>query len=161
MGGPPHDEYPPLWPDGFSPISLDEIRQRCVDAFPLSKTRKELFDSLVRVVEACSSVGVSGKLWVDGAFVTEAISPSKIVLILEIDEAVYENGSGRLRKTVDAFVDATDDFPPENCDTNLAFLFGWPQSDGNDVIGYWRQRLGRNLKTNGPQGILIVPLPVR
>jgi hypothetical protein len=55
-------EYPPLFPAGFHPMTREELRQKCVDAFPLSSTRSEIARGLEQRVEMLENADISGEL---------------------------------------------------------------------------------------------------
>jgi hypothetical protein len=78
-------EFPPLLSEpGFYPMSLRDIRQGCVDAFPLSPTRADIMVGLETVVGRLTSGGIIGHLWVDGSFMTHKIDPEDTDLLLRL-----------------------------------------------------------------------------
>ncbi|HZL35690.1 MAG TPA: hypothetical protein VFC78_10300 [Tepidisphaeraceae bacterium] len=71
---PDKPDFPPLLPLGFHPHTLPELRLKCVDAFPLSKTRKIVMAGLEAVVEALKKEKIIGRIWVDGSFMTQMVA---------------------------------------------------------------------------------------
>lgn len=85
----------PLLPIGKHHKTMAELRQLCVDKFPLSKTRDTIMRGLEQVVNTLHSKQIVGELWVNGSFVTDEINPndSDVVLFLQssfVDAATPE-----------------------------------------------------------------------
>jgi len=64
-------EWPPLLKHGFHPMTMDTLREMCVTAFPLSKTRAAIMAGIEQLVLDISGYGIAAELWIDGSFVTE------------------------------------------------------------------------------------------
>ena len=82
-------EFPPLLGPGLHPFSWLELRAACVDAFPLSQTRLEIFTGLEEVIRELQRLGITGELWLDGSFLTRKIDPDDIDLVLGVPRACY------------------------------------------------------------------------
>jgi hypothetical protein len=103
MMPPPKPEFPPLLPPGFYPMSLADMRGRCVDAFPLSQTRSAIMEGLTTVVQRLIYVGVVGHLWTDGSFLTQKIDPEDVDLLLRISAEFWENATDQQREAIGWF----------------------------------------------------------
>lgn len=57
---------------------MSQLEDLAVKAFPLDLRRLSLFDSFTKWQDSLRALGIAGKLWVDGSFLTEKINPSDI-----------------------------------------------------------------------------------
>lgn len=150
----PHqfDNHLPLWPAGqFVPLTLEEIRTRCVEAFPDSVTRAGLMNDFLLVVGRLQALGVEGEIWLDGSFVTTKASPTDIDFVLFADPDQYDAGDGEMRFAVDGLIDVQADWPPPSCDTWVVFFNG-------EIRNYWEKRFGTEPTKGSPKGIIVVRL---
>jgi hypothetical protein len=71
-----------LLPEGVHRASLDDLRERCVDAFPASVTRPDIFAVFIRYRQQLESLGLSLTQWIDGSFVDRTrLNPGDIDLV--------------------------------------------------------------------------------
>ena len=71
-----------LLPDGVHPATEDELKERCVDPFPTSRTRQPVFDGFCRYRSDLGGLGLNITQWVDGSFTDESrIDPDDIDLV--------------------------------------------------------------------------------
>jgi hypothetical protein len=71
-----------LLPDGVHPATEDELKERCVDPFPASRTRQPVFDGFRRYRNDLNGLGLNITQWVDGSFVDESrLDPDDIDLV--------------------------------------------------------------------------------
>jgi hypothetical protein len=152
------EEYPPLWPQGFHELSLTEVERECVSAFELSTSRRDLMAALQLVIEQLNSKGISGKIWLDGSFVTKKISPKDIDFILVADSTVYDEGTTEQREVLDGLTDGELWRPPLFCDTNAAYIDPPEQQGTSSVMEYWTNRFGLSLSDRTPKGIVVIKL---
>ena len=94
-------EYPPLFPAGFVPMTLDEVRRVCVRGFPLSRTRSDIMDGLEEIFNTLQNADVKGVLWIDGSFTTNKIDPEDVDILLCVDASLYDAGSSELKGAID------------------------------------------------------------
>jgi hypothetical protein len=149
-------EFAPLWPAGFHALTTNEIRERCVDAFPLSLVRKDLVDALESVVEDMRAAGIIGEIWLDGSFVTEKIDPDDIDFILVVEAEVAEAATGDERAILDGLVDGEPWKPPSVCDTNVVCTDLPEQQGAANALAYWKNRLGFSVSDRTPKGIVVI-----
>lgn len=71
-------DFPPLLASGIHRLTMTQLEDLAVKAFPLDLRRVELFDSFANWCNALRMLGIVGKLWVDGSFLTEKPNPSDI-----------------------------------------------------------------------------------
>ena len=88
---PRKEDFPPLLADGLKVRTLEEIDALCVDAFPLSSTRKRLMAGLRAMVDRLVDVGIQGNLWIDGSFLTTKTDPDDVDIVLELSQATTDN----------------------------------------------------------------------
>jgi hypothetical protein len=86
-------EYPPLLPEGLHEMSIDELRQLCVDGFNSGRDHREaVFQGLLTYLEDIETLGVSlDRIWIDGSFLTEKPVPADIDLVLICDVSEISN----------------------------------------------------------------------
>jgi hypothetical protein len=93
-------EYPPLLDGGFHSLDIEQLRGICVDAFPLSKTREKLMDSLEMAVEKIEHADFQSELWIDGSFLTKKVDPSDVDMALIVPARVRISSSAAVRNTL-------------------------------------------------------------
>lgn len=97
----PKEEFPPLLPAGFHPMTLAELRKLCVDCFPLSTSRDSIMDGLERIVAKLKDKKVEGDIWVDGSFLTEKINPKDSDIVLHVQGLFYDNAELEQQEAID------------------------------------------------------------
>jgi hypothetical protein len=71
-----------LLPDGVHPATEAELKDRCVDPFPGSKTRADIFAGFVRYRQAVAGFGLNVTQWVDGSFVDSTrVNPEDVDVV--------------------------------------------------------------------------------
>ncbi len=71
-----------LLPDDVYPATETELKDRCVDSFPDSKTRANIFGGFVRYRQALAGYGLNLTQWVDGSFVDSArVNPEDVDVV--------------------------------------------------------------------------------
>lgn len=157
-------EFPPLWPEGFHSVTLDQIRVRCVQEFDLSTKRKALMDSFAVIIDYLAQVGVTCEVWLDGSFVTAKINPSDIDFIAVVDSRIYDQGTEQLRRALDSLTDGQLWDASMGCDTNVAYFDPPEYASALNVLSYWQRRFGYSVVNQTPKGILtikIVPVVIQ
>ncbi len=76
------DVFSWLLPAGIWPCTLNEIERKLADDFALSRTRESLFNGLTFYLRDLRALGLSGRIWLDGSFVTGKIDPADVDAIL-------------------------------------------------------------------------------
>jgi len=85
------DENGHLFPYEAHDITLDEMPEIFVDAFPESETRKRLFDNYLDwVIDFQRDVFPYFTQWINGSFVTQKLNPKDIDFVTFLDWKVYE-----------------------------------------------------------------------
>lgn len=79
--------FPPLLEPGFWPMTLPEIRERCLTPFPLSKPRAPITEGLEAFVGKLAALKMPGEMWLDGSYFTEWIDPRDSDGVYWIDDA--------------------------------------------------------------------------
>lgn len=115
-------EFPPLWPPGFHPASLEDVQSRCVDEIDLSTTRQKLMLDFRVVLDCLAASGITCEIWLDGSFVTAKINPSDIDFIAVVESRLYDEGSAEVRAILDSLTDRKPWEFPVSCDTNVAYI---------------------------------------
>lgn len=139
-------------------MSIEELRQQCVDRFPLSRTRAKIMAGLTEVIERLSQYRVAGELWVDGSFLTEKINPGDVDVVLRIQSSVYDDGTSEQREIV-GWIDGN--LREHNlCDSYVFYEF--PETDPNYLLGeemrsYWSKWFGHS-RSGMSKGIAVIEL---
>jgi hypothetical protein len=85
------DENGHLFPYEVHTVTIEEMREIFVDAFPESESRKRLFDNYLNwIFDFQRDVFPYFTQWVDGSFVTQKLNPKDIDFVTFLDGRVYE-----------------------------------------------------------------------
>ncbi len=87
------DDFPPLLPEGFHPMSLADLRLLCVNRFSSSITRPSIMDGLEKVVYELNKSGLHLEVWVDGSFTTEKLNPDDSDIAIRVDGPEFDAAS--------------------------------------------------------------------
>jgi hypothetical protein len=159
MGNPNKQEFPPLLPLGFHPMSIADLRVLAVDAFKSSKRRKPLMDGLEQVIAKLITDGIQADIWVDGSFLTKKTDPddSDILVVMEGDFLDKAN------KTQQDAVDwlNSDLYPSHKCHSHLHFMRPASHAEHSNSVwygAYWLRQFGFTRKEE-PKGIAVIKIP--
>ena len=73
--------YSFLLPEGMHVCTLSEVEEAMVKPFATSQTRRRIFDGVSRYLADCQIHGVSGRIWLDGSFVTGKNNPGDVDVV--------------------------------------------------------------------------------
>lgn len=116
----------------------------------------EGFEVVVGVLE---SARITGRLWIDGSFLTEKIDPDDIDLVLSLDGLALKTPTLSQRRVLNWW--SGDLKSRHRCDTYVFFEF--PYGDPNYSFGrkwwkYWYDLFGSS-RSGVPKGIAFVDVP--
>lgn len=153
-------EFPPLLPRGFHPMTLAELRTLTVDGFKESKRRKMIMDGLEGVVKKLSAAKVEGLIWVDGSFVTKKIDPFDSDILVLIPGVFYIGANGEQKAAIQWLIndEIKKDF---NCHCFLHFEYPNDHPEFVDCEwnrAYWLKQFGFTRKEE-TKGIVTVKIP--
>lgn len=144
-------EFPPMFGPGFHPMTLAEVRARCVDAFPLSRTRGQIMKGLEAVVGRLTTGGIVGTLWIDGSFLTQKIDPEDVDLLLRLPGDFLENATAEQQAAFDWYAE-DDRKTSDHCDCYWLIepASGVTEHTGGDLehltgewmLAYWIRQFG-------------------
>jgi hypothetical protein len=140
--GPSKVEYPPLLCKGFHVHTLAGLRQRCVDGFPLSKTRAKIMAGIEQVAGRFAAVKMKGDLWIDGSFMTQKIDAQDVDVLLRVDDWFHSRCT---RDQIDAIEWMKREGPALGCDAyvHVDYTQGHSQySLGHWGYSYWLRQFG-------------------
>jgi hypothetical protein len=126
-------EYQSLFAPGFHDLTLVEVESHCVNAFPESARRKQVFDRFNDFLSFLNAVSVRFEIWIDGSFTSGKESPNDIDIVVFYDKENI-NQLGEQDKATLKYL-----FGDQRA-TNLRFLtdaYFVPGSDGR-LRSYWR-----------------------
>ena len=103
------EEFPPLLSQGFHELSIGELKKLCVDKFLLSKSRPEIMAGFESLYGQAAGLGITGKIWVDGSFLTEKIEPGDIDFIFVVPSHFYDRGTPNQVAFLDWLIDNGDE----------------------------------------------------
>ena len=140
-----------MLPDGLHQCTIEEIQAQCVDAFPHSNSRPQLFTGLRALVQVLSTDGIPADLWIDGSFVTMKLHPGDIDVLLYVsaDTALTNTQEARLAWLIDPghAAQIRHDY---GCD----FYF----MGVRDILEpYWRRQYGTDRSGNS-KGIVVLSI---
>jgi Family of unknown function (DUF6932) len=138
---------------------MAEVRKRCVDAFPLSKSRPTIMRGLEGVVGRLVHDHIVGSLWIDGSFLTEKIDPEDVDLLLQLSIGFVQAMTPAQFAAVQWYVEPARR-TTHWCDTYRTTWF--PVGHPNHprwlrMRDYWARQYGFSRK-NEAKGIAIVEL---
>lgn len=147
-----------LFPLGFHYLSLADLETVCVDNFPLSITRRQIFDGLRKFIDYLAAADIQGELWVDGSFLSEKIDPKDVDLVFKFDHAIYDSGTTAQRNAIDWIND--NQKHSLMCDSYV--LVQYPPSHFLHTVGqwwytYWHAKWGFSREEH-PKGIVVITL---
>jgi hypothetical protein len=160
----PHkQEYPPLLPRGFHPVTVKALRELCVSGFPDSKSREEIMAGFEAIHERAVTVGVEGEAWVDGSFLTKKTEPQDIDFVILADARFRESGTPQQQEFIEWLISNEDD-PKKSfrCHTDVVLLYPpdspWYQLT-LDTKRHWEEKVyGFSVSTREPKGIAVVKI---
>ncbi len=141
-------------------MTLAEVLRLFVDDFDTSLTRKSIFAGLLEVVRRLNAAGISGKLWLDGSFVTEKIDPEDVDYVLCVPSDDYDHDPKK-KSVADWAVD-DDRWADNSCDAYLLVEYsaGHPGAAyTRKRQAYWIDRFGRAFVSKAEKGMIVVHLP--
>lgn len=152
-------EFPPLFDEGFWPLTVPEVRQRCVADFGGSLTRPGIMDGLERLIARLVEGDVPGELWLDGSFVTEKIDPSDADVLLRVPGQVYDHDLDK--KSLVDWASHEDRYEEYSCDA-----YKWIEHEVEhplyllsvEEFRYWARHYGRARQSGTPKGIVVIGL---
>jgi hypothetical protein len=162
-------DFRPLLPPGLHAMTLEEVYQLTVahPRFGLSRSRAILMRGLWILVGCLSSVGIRGKLWVDGSFVTEKIDPADIDIVVCIEAGFLDTASEGQLGVLDWLGDPPrrgKPAPPEatfGCHTFVVFETN-PDHPNHEELSQemsgWQKFFGHD-RQNQPKGMIEIAIP--
>ena len=151
--------FPSLLSLGWHHLSVAELRELCVERFPLSNTRERIMRGLEEIVKRLRAKGIVGELWVNGSFLTEKINPADVDVVLFINGTFLDSATTEQQETI-TWVNSNlkDSFC---CDSYVSIEY--PQSHPQHSYGeywraYWTRQWGFDREDNPVKGIVVVSL---
>jgi hypothetical protein len=84
------DEHGNL-PAGFTDWTIQEVRERLVDAFPSSQSRPTIMAGYMRLRADMQPFACDGEHWIDGSFSTAKAEPGDLDLLTVADKDAIDN----------------------------------------------------------------------
>ena len=157
---PPKQEFPPLLAPGFHPMTLAEVRAKCVDGFPLSKTRDRIMAGLEEALGWLVKAEMAATVWLDGSFMTVKIDPEDVDFVAFVRHTIMEDQTPQQNNVI-LCLEADELWQSHHCDAYIATEYprGHPLHEGHtaDAVRYWRKRFGES-RGGEPKGIATVTL---
>jgi len=94
-------DCPPLLPPGEHVRSIEELRELCVAAFPLSTTRAAIWDGFRKIVDMLEAQQIPCELLIDGSYLTEEIEPDDIDFAVVVPPWAYDSCDSAKRQLLD------------------------------------------------------------
>jgi hypothetical protein len=129
--------YPALLPVGFHAMDTLELRKRCVDdaRFHLSSRRAPIMENLETLISGLRLIGISGKIWIDGSFLTEKIDPNDVDVLLDLQDEMFGNLRPPQKIDVDWLQQNEEIRRDYYCDCHV--LISWPPEHPSYAHGEW------------------------
>jgi len=126
--------YPPLLEVGFHTLSMADLRQLCVDAFPKSRSRAKLSAGFEKVLERVRASGLRCEVWVNGSYLTRKIDPDDVDFIVRFEAEVVENANEEQEAAI-GFL--TSDLSEHGCHSFVHIEY--PKDHPHHWLGVWMQ----------------------
>lgn len=152
-------EFPPLLAPGFHWMTVAEVRELCVIAFPSSLTRRAIMEGLEEVISRLNNADIDGEIWIDGSFLTSKIDPLDVDYLLCVGSDIYDHDPAK-RLVID-WASHEDLRDSHSCDAYkwIKYDKGHPLfADSEDTRKYWTDWYGISRKRIA-KGIAVVILP--
>lgn len=144
-------DFTPLFAAGFHDLEWSTLIERCVDPFPSSHERPKLCAQLGDFISELRALGLLGKLWIDGSFVTDKMEPGDVDLVF-VPDPLCENQFKANWPRIHALFHRHEAKTKYNCH---AFIVN-PNSM-ND-LAYWRGLFGFCHDMVTPKGLVVLSL---
>lgn len=162
-------EFPPLLSPGFHSKTLPEMRELCVDEFPLSVRRPLIMGGLESFIKSLTGHQITGKLWVNGSFLTEKIDPDDADLVIEFDVDIYDSGTDLTRALLDKMASEIEEdreyfMDYYYCDPYLLAVFPENEKELYEITErqrkYWIKKFASD-RRGKPKGLALVEIGVQ
>lgn len=134
-------------------MSLDQLHKVCVEPFT-EERRQLLFENLSLFLKNLSKLGLAGKVWVDGSFLTEKPEPGDVDILIVLDSEVCAKFNQTQAEAINAeFNGAKIRY---SCD-----VYTISDSDSEtdmSMRAYWRGLFGFYRDESTPKGIALLEL---
>lgn len=144
-------DFTPLFAAGFHNMDWPDLIERCVDPFPSSQARPQLSAQLFDFMQELRSLGLLGKVWIDGSFVTDKDEPGDVDIVFVPDPICGEAFQSNFMR-IDALFNRHEAKTKYNCH---AFIVD-PSS--MDALAYWRGLFGFCHDMVTPKGLVVLSL---
>ncbi len=155
------DEFSPLLPLGFHPMTLADVRGLCVNQFPMSVTRPAIMDGLEDVIGQLNGTGFQLEVWIDGSFVTQKFNPDDSDIVVLVSGEAFGAALPTQQAALHWF--AASDLKPDfksDCYIFPEYGNGHPLYDaGQWRRAYWLNKFGHS-RAEEPKGLAVVNLPI-
>lgn len=150
-------DYPSLLPFGVNHLNLQNLRQLCVTAFPLSPTRSKIMDGFEYVFREIEQASLEAEIILNGSFLTKVIDPNDIDFAVGIKHALWER-STRGQESIVRKLREQAFRESHFCDSYIFFEYE-PNHTlydiGVEARKYWLKQFGFSRQKN-PKGIAII-----
>lgn len=156
------EEFPPLLPEGFHPLSIEDVTKLCVDPYPYSAVRGDIMAGLCAIVERIKHLKLECEIWLDGSFFTQKQDPEDVDFVIFAPMAMLATENPELDEFID-WMNNNEDEPKKllNCHTQIIFE-GAEHGYANDLIAdtrnHYQRLFGFSVTTKEPKGIAVLNL---
>ncbi|KOE99778.1 DUF6932 family protein [Stenotrophomonas geniculata] len=144
-------DFTPLFAAGFHDMDWPGLVASCLTPFPTSMARHTLCTQLADFMSELRSMGLTGKLWIDGSFVTAKPDPGDVDLLFVPDPDCEDAIAAHLTE-IDALFMLHGAKKRYNCHAFIA------DASSTDALAYWRGLFGFCHDNVTPKGLLVLSL---
>lgn len=152
------DEFPPLLQAGLHKMSVDELKAKVVDAFPLSAGRATLWANFIDVVGQIKKLGLQGEIWVDGSFLTNKLNPGDVDFVFDLPIHVIEQATPQQEELLEKL--SKNGFrKSEKLHSFIMFTAPGTHSEfaeGQRLHAQWQKDFGVSYVKKEPKGIAVI-----
>jgi len=157
------DEFPPLFPGGLHSVTMVDIRNICVNAFPDSLRRPQIMAGLDAIHLRLLGLEISGEMWVDGSFTTQKQEPDDVDVVVYTAAEYFDKGTQEQQDFLNWLSDDKDKVKALFSCHSAAIAY-YPKSRPNMCALYeatrndYLDKFGHSVTTREEKGICVIPL---
>lgn len=75
-------EFPAILEPGFHKMSIEELKETCVNSFEANQRRLQIFERFSSFMSILQEIPADFELWIDGSFTTKKDNPEDIDIVI-------------------------------------------------------------------------------
>lgn len=147
--------YPPIFPPGFSEITVDALESLFVGPGLDTPLRRRLTDQLRTFVMELARLGVHGDIWIDGSYATRKPDPRDVDVVLSMTPVALQALGDEHREQL-GYYGAEDGRPYVRRKWQVDFYI--MDATNHQHRSYYQKLFSNNPDQSAPKGIPFIQL---